>query len=536
MNIRKSFFFLLLTAILASACEKAAEPEFIKIVSGVGAAMEIEPGGYARVDFKVNESIKYFMYNTPDGTDEISIETPGGGVPEHLYLKYVECISSHDNSFFANIGDDFKGRQYEESVVIVIQREGRRYVSAPINIKCGEPVCSGAPQTGLPVIYITTKGYAEIKSKEEYVDALINVDGNGKFDNVATMPCRIRGRGNTTWSYPKKPYLIKLDSKTPMLGMPKHKSWVLLANYIDKPMIRNAVAFKVASLTSIAYTTRSQFCEVVLNGEHIGNYQLVEHIKVDKNRLNISEKDGYLYELDGRYRNKVNWTDPHGSCDLVKSGIPFSIKYPDEDEITQKQIDRGKEIISEVAEAIYSEDFKDPGKGYRKLLDVESFADFWIVYELTINHELLNPLSIFMFKDGDKPLAAGPVWDFDWGILSFVENPQARDDIFLKDAIWYTQLFKDPYFVNVLKERWEALYPSLCTVPEFMDEKRAELEKSAEYNYQLWDPYVGKSRKVINGDERMPFDEAVELLKTNYNIHLETMDKAIKALTVEETL
>ena len=163
-------------------------------------------------------------------------------------------------------------------------------------------------------------------------------------------------------------------------------------------------------------------------------------------------------------------------------------------------------------------------------IDLQSFVDWWIVYELAQNWEPNNPKSCYMHKDINGKIKAGPVWDFDWGTLSFVENPDAKEHIFLKEAIWYVRLFRDPYFVTVLKERWNELYPALQTVPDYMDEKRGQIRKSADINFQLWDITVGKSRKIINGDELLTFDDAVDLLKANYLTHLETMNREINEL------
>ena len=41
----------------------------------------------------------------------------------------------------------------------------------------------------------------------------------------------------------KKPYKLKFDKKVDLFGNGKAKTWVLLANYSDKSMIRNHMAF-----------------------------------------------------------------------------------------------------------------------------------------------------------------------------------------------------------------------------------------------------------------------------------------------------
>ncbi len=178
--------------------------------------------------------------------------------------------------------------------------------------------------TGLPVVYVNTP--SAITSKDDwtegcqfYIDAdgRQSWDGTVNFEDLAAMECEVKGRGNTTWAFNKKPYAIKLGSKAEVLGMPKHKRWVLLANAIDMSMMRNIVGFEIAKIVfnrngvansrGNVWTPRGHSVELVLNGEHKGNYLLCEQIKIDENRVDIAEvkdpttatsEQGYLIEAD----------------------------------------------------------------------------------------------------------------------------------------------------------------------------------------------------------------------------------------------
>ena len=88
----------------------------------------------------------------------------------------------------------------------------------------------------LPVVYIDTEGGQAITSKEKYIDATIKIQGNAEYSSSKVLyegATEIRGRGNSTWSQPKKPYRLKLDKKADVFGMGKSKHWVLLANSPD---------------------------------------------------------------------------------------------------------------------------------------------------------------------------------------------------------------------------------------------------------------------------------------------------------------
>ena len=116
--------------------------------------------------------------------------------------------------------------------------------------------------SGLPIVVIDTEGRRIITSKTDWAErstmVIYNPDGSINYDS-GTDYMNIRGRGNSTWSYAKKPYNIKLNVKKSILGMPKHKRWCLLANYIDRTLIRNAVAFELARMSSMDWTPNGRF-------------------------------------------------------------------------------------------------------------------------------------------------------------------------------------------------------------------------------------------------------------------------------------
>ncbi|MBQ5874628.1 MAG: CotH kinase family protein, partial [Alistipes sp.] len=146
--------------------------------------------------------------------------------------------------------------------------------------------------TGLPIIYINTASGQEVKDKENYEDATIEIIGSESLPGLTKMDMQIHGRGNVSWtSFTKKQsYTISLSSKQKVLGMPKHKKWVLLANYRDKTLLRNNVAWWISShLPGIKYTPRFQHAELILNGRHRGVYQLVEQVRIDDDRVNINK-------------------------------------------------------------------------------------------------------------------------------------------------------------------------------------------------------------------------------------------------------
>lgn len=374
--------------------------------------------------------------------------------------------------------------------------------------------------TGLPVVYVNTPDEAPITSKETWMKnttiTIYDTDGTIDYED---SKLQIRGRGNSTWGYPKKPYALKLDSKASILGMPKHKRWCLLANWMDRTLMRNDVAFQIAKQTGLDWTPRGKFVEVIFNGKHIGNYYLCEQIKIDKNRVNIVEMKetdidgdeitgGYLMELDV-YFDEIN---------KFKSAIrnlPYMFKEPDEDVLQPVQLAYFEGYINDMESAMYAEDWLDK-RSYTKYMNLESFVDWWFVHELAGNGEPGHPKSSYMHKDRLGKLTAGPVWDFDWGTFT------PGDYFVIKNAIYYGRLFNDPEFVSLVKKRWTILKPKFELIPDYIRSTATQIKVSNNINNQLWP--ISTS---VNGDEKMSFEEAIERMISAYTSKLQWLNTQI---------
>ena len=370
--------------------------------------------------------------------------------------------------------------------------------------------------SGLPMVFIETNSTKEIPSKwEDWMKGaeikIYNPDWTVDYEG----PTSIRGRGNSTWGYPKKPYALKLDSKGKILGMPKHKRWVLLANWMDRTLLRNSVSFELASRSGLAYTPRGQFVEVFINGVHKGNYFLCEHIKVDENRVNIDELDedetdgGYIMELDVYYDEAYKFKSP------VRD-LPYMFKDPDE--VNDAQFNFIKDYVSNLENALYDDSRFASGE-YMDYIDSESFADWWIVMELTGIWEPNHPKSTYMHKDKGGKLTMGPVWDFDWETYKI--SPRFR----IKDALYYKRLFEDQRFVTLVKERWSTLKPAFETLPDHIRSEAEKIRGSESFNHELWPIDI-----VVNLDESLTFDAAVSRMIEGYETKFNWLDKEINSL------
>ena len=405
--------------------------------------------------------------------------------------------------------------------------------------------------TGLPVVVIQQSGSGDFSKKKvggtnifgniiggtvvnKFVDfwvrgkdtdwveddkmTVYNADGSV---NMVTTNCGVRLRGNSTQKLPKKPFAVKLTAKQPILGMPTHKRWCLLANWLDRSMIRNLVGFEAAKATTRAWKATGidegmiwnpsgKSVELVIDGRHVGNYLLCEQIKIGSKRLNINdpyedlladgkssnfEDCGYLVEFD--VMQDENYKG------VTSRGITWQLK---DDVLPSDYSSQIKTKIQAIEDAIKSGDFA----AYSQLIDIPSFIDQWFVVELAMNREYTEPRSLYSYYDGgNDKLHAGPVWDFDRGTFQNPTEAQKMGssrvksyDAFLsasskvsksggykenqQPCLWYPLLMNDPEFVTMVKARWEAIYPYLLGVVDYIREYAAENALSWEYESTMW--------------------------------------------------
>ncbi|RCH53682.1 hypothetical protein DJ568_16740 [Mucilaginibacter hurinus] len=342
--------------------------------------------------------------------------------------------------------------------------------------------------TGIPILYLHTD--APVVSKKDYVTGRLVVDPNTQFNQEkTTIPLEVRGRGNSTWDLPKKPYRLKFITKAPMLGMPEARNWVLLANHADKTLLRTNIAFETGRKLGADFTPEGRHVELVLNGEYAGNYLLTNQVEVHENRVNIPElkpgnvsaeeiTGGYLLELDQRMDEDF-WFS-------TKRVGPFAIKSPDD--ITEVQLNYIKNYVQDAENALFADNFTDPETGYAKYIDVNSFINWFLVQELLKNMDSKGFSSIFYYKNRGGKLGMGPIWDFDVSIGN-ITDPELQNPVgwWVKDGIWFKRLFEDPNFRSTVKKRWsEVKRAGMVSFTPFIDSTANYINLSQKKNFERW--------------------------------------------------
>ena len=383
--------------------------------------------------------------------------------------------------------------------------------------------------TNLPTVVINTENARAVTSKTDYIKSNVFIVSEGGKNLLSALQTEIRGRGNASWDFPKKPYKIKFQEKHRVLGSPSNdRKWTLINNYGDKTLMRNILAFEVSRRVGMAYTPFCTPVDVVFNGEYQGCYQLCDQVEVGTGR--VEAKDGYLIEIDAyAYSEDVYF--------YSGKGMPVTVKYPKDDEITTSQLNFIKNYFGKLETALWSSNFKDPVSGYRKYLDVDSFLMNFIVGEFSGNTDTY--WSVNMYKDGgDGVLFTGPAWDYD---LAFENDQRTYPINNLSDYIYASAgsvasdatrtmvnkiVKQDAAAKARLVEIWNASKPALSSLNDYVDETAKLLDESQKLNFKRW-PILNQ-RVHQNHSAKGSYAGEVSVVKSYITRRLTRFDELVK--------
>ena len=454
-----------------------------------------------------------------------------------------EAIQSEKTSL--SFAEDFK---------ITVKAEDGSEAEYTVSFNC--------PQinTELPVLHM--KPDQLINSKDNYVKtAIVLYDktpgstGEGWWNSDEKGKIEMRGRGNSTWGLPKKPFRMKFSEKFSPIGLnhAKEKSWVLLAHDMDKSLIRTHIAFEYSRIMFNAnenyhhekclnFTPCSRFINVYLtgkyyysdtgktldlDGEYIGIYQMSDQMERANGRIAVEK----LEAADGDNAEKITGgyiveTDIHeGNKYTAKKNIKMSYKYPKDDDYDQAQYDYIANFLNQVETNLYGSNYKDSAEGWRKYMDEKSLADFIIVKEFA--GDMDGYTSTYMYKRrGYDKLFFGPIWDCDKGWDNDVRVPHSQYQplhslmlyagFWMPSSVqndWFQQVWSDPEFRKFVAARWAEKKGELKAVTEkVLEEVPAQMSKALKANFTVWKFNYQYSSEAK--DPAASYEQEIERIRT----------------------
>ena len=383
----------------------------------------------------------------------------------------------------------------------------------------------GAKNTGVPQVYFNSNEGASVNTRTRYFDGqfkLIQPSSGAKYPECTSYVIKsgnppkaaLKGRGNYSWSFAKKSFTLKLDSKANLCGMGNSKKWALVANHYDKSLLRNTVADYIGSkLTNMKWTPESRPVDFWMNGVYQGSYILIERVApdVDVPRIPYKALDsnvgvtgantpGYIMEWDFRKgadknvtvgsRGWVGLKDPENDYD--KAGVNTGLG------INQSQVDYINGYLDSCDATLFGSNFKDSSSGWRSCIDEASAVDYYIGMELMKPVDGNMWASVYMWKPKDGKLQFGPMWDFDLaaGSANRAGGAVNSSGWYLRNVIsttakqstktWFNRLNEDSNFRSAVRARWNTVYQDLQTSLTFLDTERGNINASATENFKKW--------------------------------------------------
>ena len=315
----------------------------------------------------------------------------------------------------------------------------------------------------------------------------------------------------------------------------KEKKWTLLANYYDRSILRNDIAFKISELMEFKYTPRCQSVDLIINSNYRGNYYLCDKIEIGINRVNISKLEigdidepqitgGYLLKIDSWasfIENKNNFR--------TDKGIVGTIEYPEEDDINNEQMSYIKSKLNQFESEIYNNNLDS--------INLNSYSKYFLVEEFCGDPDHVWSSFYFTKDRNDNKFNFGPVWDFDLAFDNddrlFPTSNKTEFCFYYSESAGTTKdfikaLIGNKNVIGNIKNVWDELCNKVLNKKilfDFIDEKSKYLKDSAELNFIRW--YNGGEREIDFGRKDKNFDEAIEVLKNYVNDRFESLSRLI---------
>ncbi len=338
----------------------------------------------------------------------------------------------------------------------------------------------------LPVLRVDVGGQPVMKDIDVIGTIQLFEDHAGTLEDLdvatPTLSTRVafQGRGNFTWTLPKKGYAFELqdaagmDLETPILGLPAGSDFALYACYTDKTCMRNALVFALGQEFGV-WHPRARFVELILDGQYHGLYMLWERVRRDETRCDVDKPaktmtdgditGGYIlrHEGGGKGQETIDGV-PYDRDWAAASGRIYTYHYPDVDKLSPEQTTHIHDRIDAFESAIQT----DPAD-HAAWIDVQSWVDHGILEELTNNWDGYVH-SVYMVQasaaDGGL-LHMGPLWDFDLafangnvtGYNCATDNWSHQNVRPFPDDVpsYWLALYADPEFQRAFKCRWQSL-------------------------------------------------------------------------------
>ena len=473
--MHKRLIWLLLAALLISAVPALA--------AGKTQTLWLSPTGEYTADAIAWYAYKnkYYLF-LPDNLDLDNVKFGFSGFETLSFTKEKRDVAVGDSAAFLEPGE------------YAVSTDGKK-----------RTLCVLRGSAGIPALYITTESgslsyiHKSKENKEAGTLIFVGPDGRVQYDGMLE---HIKCRGNSSMTFVKKNYQIKLDTKADLMGMGKSKKWILTGNYRDKSLLRNQIVLDLAQYMDMPYTPEHISAELYINHEYQGLYLFSEKVMIDESRIAITDLEkatenlndaplsdyrlkGTTKSTKGQYKAYDIPEEPEdvsggylvcfeyypvrykqeASAYTTLKGNTLVVKSPEYATVRQMEYVSGR--LQAFENAIASDDGTDPktGQRYTEIVDLDSLVHKYIIEEFSKNYDG-NTSSMFFYKPADSESTlffAGPVWDYDSTFGTYAQEHNAKKVLSGKGLwiatatggqLWWPMLYRQDDFQAAVRQVW----------------------------------------------------------------------------------
>ncbi|GFI01727.1 hypothetical protein IMSAGC005_00551 [Lachnospiraceae bacterium] len=365
---------------------------------------------------------------------------------------------------------------------------GSTYMDKPFKVLVSE---------NLPVMMVTVEDREDLIRLDEFDNKKYIETGTACIlDEEGRIVCsekldKFKIRGNLTATLDKRPFTFSFKEPIGLCGMAPAVKWNLLANATDGSYIRNKTVLELANRSIDAYEPDGEFMEVYLNGQYMGMYLLTEAVEIGENRLAIDPAYSWFLEMELDFRLEEN--EPFV---VSERGQIFALRNAEG--ISAGEKSRIENMINDIESALFAQDGVSSisGKKLSQLIDMDSWAEMWLIQEISGDHDTGIASTFAYVTDKENPfLYAGPVWDFD-GTMGNVNTPmfgnpaalvtsagQSRPAGNANQNRWLSAMYRNDEFRKAVEDKYQQIF-------------RGKLEEILDTGIELWAGRIRRSAEL----------------------------------------
>ncbi len=332
----------------------------------------------------------------------------------------------------------------------------------------------------------------------------------------------MRGHGNASWLLDKKSYNIYWENIADILSMGTSDEWVLLADGIDRTLLRNQVFFDLADKCGVRYAPKLRKVDLFIDGDYRGVYSLASKVRIDENSVDIRQGHDFLYR----------WGMP-GPEALPLTSFLFRDEFTNVVEVRDLKDESVRAKAFSIADDLMLKIQDESSDECLSLIDQESWAVYYWIQEFGKNTDATSRSLYTVWMADEGKMYMGPVWDMDQ--TAGVEEPYLREVDYLypqewavRYEEWYRQMFKRDEFAKKVDEVYKRgdVSAAIDECVKEIPQKAEAIRSAADMNFMRWDVLdEPQNNRIYFYMEDTSWDAQVEWLHIWLKYRKEWMDE-----------